>query len=238
MEQHGAVRGLEKLERLDQLRQVVPVDGAEVLEAEFLKQHRGPQHALGGFFGAPHHVDRGLAADLLHDLLGRVVQRLVMLVGDDAMEVAGDGADIAVDRPLVVVEHHDQAIGLLGDVVERLKRDAVGKGRVSGHRDHVLRAAGQVAGHRHSQRRREGRAGVAGAVAVVLTLGAQRETVEAAGLADGAQALAAPGQDLVGINLVADVPDEPVLRRVEDVVQCQGEFDYAKIGPKVAAGFR
>ncbi len=58
----------------------------------------------------------------------RLVQILVVLVGDDPVEVAGDGAHVAVDGPLVVVEHHDQALGLLGDVVQRLKGDAVGEG--------------------------------------------------------------------------------------------------------------
>ena len=103
------------------------------------------------------------------------MQRLVVLVGDDAMEVAGDGADVAIDGPLIVVEHHDQAVGLLGDVVERLERDAVGEGRVAGNGDHVLGAAGHVAGHGHAQRRGERRPGVPGAIAVMVAFGAQRE---------------------------------------------------------------
>jgi hypothetical protein len=49
-------------------------------------------------------------------------------------------------------------------------------------------------------------------------------------------ALAAAGQDLVGVGLVADVPDQPVVRRVEDVMQGDGQFDRAEVGRQVAAG--
>ena len=63
VQQHGAVFGLEKLEGLDQQRKIVAVDGAEVLQAELLKQDGRPEHALGGFFGAAHDVDCGLAAE-------------------------------------------------------------------------------------------------------------------------------------------------------------------------------
>ena len=209
VQQDGAILGLEKLEGLDQQRQVVAVDGAEVLQAEFLKQDGGPQHALGGFFGAAHDLDGGFAAEALDDAARGVVQVLVVLVGDDAVEVARDGADVAVDGPLVVVEDDDQALGLLGDVVERLKRDAVGEGGVAGDGDHVLVAAGKIAGHGHAQRGGERGACVAGAVAVVLAFGAEHEAVEAAGLADGLEAIEAAGENLVNVGLVADVEEDP-----------------------------
>ncbi len=67
VQQDGVVLGLEELEGLDQQRQVVAVDGAEVFQAELLKQDGGPQHALGGFFGAAHDLDGGLAAEALDD---------------------------------------------------------------------------------------------------------------------------------------------------------------------------
>ena len=106
------------------------------------------------------------------------------------MQVLGDGADVLVDGPLVVVEHDDHALGVRGDVVQRLVSDAAGEGRVAGERDDVLLAAGHVARHGHAQRGGERRARVAGAEAIVLAFGAQHEAVEAAGLADGVEAVA------------------------------------------------
>ena len=160
-----------------------------------------------------------------------------MLVGDNAVEVAGDGADVAVDGPLVVVQDHDHAPGLLGDVVHGFEGDAVGEGGVAGDGDDVLVAAGQVAGNGHAQRGGESGSGVARAVAVMLALGAQHEAVEAAGLADGVEVLAAAGEDLVDVGLVADVEEDLVLGRVENGVKGESELDDAEVGAEVAAGF-
>ena len=48
--------------------------------------------------------------------------------------------------------------------------------------------------------------------------------------------LAAPGQDLVRVGLVADVPHQPVVRRVEHVMQRDGQLHRAEIGRQMAAG--
>ena len=96
-----------------------------------------------------HHCG-GLAGQPLQDAVSRVVQVLVLLGGDDAMEVAGNRTHIAIDGPLVVVEHHDHPLGLLGDVIERLKCYSVGEGRVTSHGDYVLLAASEIACHGHT----------------------------------------------------------------------------------------
>ena len=71
-----------------------------------------------------------------------------------------------------------------------------------------------------------------GAERVVVALGALGETREAAALAQGADAVAPAGEDLVRIGLVADVPDQPVARGVEDPVQGDGQLDDAKAGAR------
>ena len=154
VEQDGMVEGLEELEGLDQQRQIVAVDGAEVLEAELLKEDGGPQHAFGGFLGAADNLDGGFAGEALDEARGPVVQMLIVLVGDDAVEIASDGAHVAIDGPLVVIEDNDHALGVGGDVVERFEGDAVGEGGVAGDSDYVLVATGQVAGHGHAETRR------------------------------------------------------------------------------------
>ena len=77
-----------------------------------------------------------------------------------------------------------------------------------------------------------------GAERVVFALGALGEAGEAPALAHGADAVAPAGQDLVRIGLVADVPDQPVIRGIEDVMQGDGELDHAEAGPEMAAGHR
>ena len=75
-----------------------------------------------------------------------------------------------------------------------------------------------------------------GAERVVFAFGALGEAGQSAALAQRADAVAPAGQNLVRIGLMADVPDQPVGRRVEDVVQRDGEFDHAKPGAEMAAG--
>jgi hypothetical protein len=79
---------------------------------------------------------------------------------------------------------------------------------------------------------------VPGAKAVVRALVAPEEAGESAPLAQGRHAVAASSEDLVGISLVADVPNHPVVRRGEDVVQRHGELDHAQARRQMTAGTR
>ena len=65
---------------------------------------------------------------------------------------------------------------------------------------------------------------------------AVREPGEAAVLPDRAEAVAAAGEQLVRVALVADVPDDLVARALEHAVQRHGELDGAEAGGEVAAG--
>ncbi len=236
VEKHGAVLPLEELEGVDEQGDVVAVEGAVVGQAEVLEEGGREKDAFGGFFGALDDVFRGAAADALDQPGALGVQRGDVLVGDDFVKVAGDGADVAVDGPLVVVEHDDEAFGAVGDIVEGLESDAVGEGGVARESNDVLGAAGKVAGDGHAEGGGKGGAGVACAVAVVRAFGAKHEAVEAAGLADGVEARLAPGEELVDVGLVRDVKDEFVGGRGKDVVEGKGELNDTEIGAEVAAG--
>jgi hypothetical protein len=76
---------------------------------------------------------------------------------------------------------------------------------------------------------------VAHAKRVVLVFVARRERRQPAALLDAVEAIAPPGEHLVWIGLVAHVPHEPVVRRVEDAVQCHGEFHRAEAGAEMSA---
>src|SRR5579864_5052218 len=73
---------------------------------------------------------------------------------------------------------------------------------------------------------------------VVFTLRTLGEAGQATALAQRADAVAAAGQDLVRIALVADVPAQPIARRVEHIVQRNRQLDHAKPGAKMAARLR
>jgi hypothetical protein len=237
VEDDGLIEGLEELQGLDEHRHVVPVDGTVVAEAELFEDHAATNDAFGGLFGFARNVAGRLAAEFFEQAGGAVVETDVRGVGGDLVEVLGDGADVFVDRPLVVVEDDDHALGLRGDVVEGFKADAVGEGGIAGEGDDVLVSAGHIAADGHAEGGAKGGTGVSGAEGIVLAFGAEHEAVEAAGLADGFELLLAAGEEFVDVALVADVEDEAVLRRVEDVVHGDGEFDDTEVRADVSASF-
>src|SRR3569623_3622325 len=79
---------------------------------------------------------------------------------------------------------------------------------------------------------------MAGAERGVSTLGPPGEAGEPVLLPQGADASAAAGQHFVRIGLVADVPDDAVVRSREYGVQRYGQFDDTEAGAEVSAGDR
>ncbi len=73
---------------------------------------------------------------------------------------------------------------------------------------------------------------------VVFALAAAGEAAEAGALAQGADAVAPAGDDLVRIGLVADVPDQFVPGRVEHIMGRDRQLDDAKPGAEMAPGHR
>src|SRR5262245_6777210 len=71
--------------------------------------------------------------------------------------------------------------------------------------------------------------------AVVFALRAFGEAREAAALAERPDLVPPRGQNLVRIGLVADIPDQAVARRVEQIVERDGELDDAEPCPKMSA---
>ena len=101
----------------------------------------------------------------------------------------------------------------------------------------MLIAAGQIAPHSHAQGCGERGARVAGAIAIVVALGAQHEAVQSARLANGIESIATAGEVLVNVGLMADIEDELVCRRIKDHVEGECEFDDTEIGTEVPTRF-
>ena len=72
---------------------------------------------------------------------------------------------------------------------------------------------------------------------VVLAFAAARKAADAAELAQAGHAIAPPGQNFVRIGLVAHIPHQAVVRRVEHIVQGHGQLYRAQVGAQMAAGF-
>ena len=217
--------------------EVVPVDRADVVEAQLLEHGAAGPEPAGVLLGAG-----GLLVEELRQLLGELLRGLAQAaIGaarDEPREIGRHGADGRRDRHVVVVEDDDEARMHGAGVVHRLVGHAGRHGAVADHGDHVVLPPVEVPRHRHAEAGRDRGGGMGGPEGVVLALRALGEAREPAALAQGPDPVAAPGEDLVRIGLVADVPDQPVARRVEDVVKRDRELDDPKPGAEMPAGDR
>ena len=215
----------------------MPVDRADVVEAELLEHRAAGEEAARIFLDALRLLLEALR-HLVRKLQADVAQRHVGAAGNEPRQIARQRADRRRDRHVVVVEDDDQARIHRARVVHRLVGHAGGHRAVADHGDHVVVAAGKIARDRHAEAGRDRGRGVRRAERVVFALGALGEAGEAAAHAQRADAVAPPGENLVRIGLMADVPDDAVARRVEQVVQRDGQLDDAEPRPEVAAGDR
>ena len=213
------------------------VDRAVVADAELVENDARREEVFQRGLGLVREFARGFSADPFEELRRVLVQVRVGGVRDDAVEVIRHGADIFRDRPLVVIQNDDQALGRGCDIVERFKSNATGERRVARHADDMLVGAEAVPGRSHAECGGKGGAGVTRAVAIVLALAAEQEAIQPLVLAYRREAVESAGEELVDIALVADIEEKFVARRVEDSVQGEGEFHNAEVRAEVAAGF-
>ena len=96
-----------------------------------------------------------------------------------------------------------------------------------------IRIPAKLVAELQAQGGRDGTAGVARHEQVVLALRRVGVAHEAPLGADAVELLVPAGDQLVRIDLVAGIPDEPILAEVVDEVQCQAQLDDAEVGSEV-----
>ena len=148
----------------------------------------------------------------------RLEHRRDSLATGEFAKIYAEGAHRRGDGHLVVVEHDGELTGRLGSGVHRLIGHARADGAVADHGDDAMPGAALVPRHGETQRRRDRRRRMGRAEGVKRAFRPAGEAGQAPALTKRAHALTAPGEDLVRIGLMADVPDENVVRRIEDVM--------------------
>ena len=126
-------------------------------------------------------------------------------------------------------------------VVHRLEGHSAGHGTIADYRDGIAQSFGdvaaQIAGHGKAKRSADRSGAMGGAKGVIGAFAAFGEARKAVLLPNGADAVAAPGQDLVRIALVGHIPDHLVAGRIEDRMERDGQFHHAQARAEVATGF-
>ena len=175
---------------------------------------------------------------MIEDRTDRGSNAIVERVSLHRCQVLRHGADIGRNRHLVVVEDDDDVAPGIARIVQPFIRHAGCQCTVAqdGHDFELLTV--QVARDRHAEGGRDGGGRMAGPERVVGTLGTLEKTRDAVLLAQGIHFLGTPGQQLVRVCLVPDVPHQLVGRRIENVVQRHRQLDDTEAGADMAAGPR
>ncbi len=221
------------------LSDIVTVDRADIGDAELLEEHPRYEQLLDRLLGSLTCGDHGCPeARPCQSGLDVVTQTPVARVEPNARQIARERAHVRRDRHLVVVQHDDEPRPQVPCVVERLERHASGEGTVADDRHDMLGPPGRVTSGSKAERDGDGVARMAGIMYVVRALGSLREAAHAAVRPQGFEALAAAGEQLVDVGLMAHVPDDLVRGTVERPMQAERELDDAEIGCQVPARHR
>jgi len=222
-----------------QLAEVVPVDRADVAEPEILEEHPAQHARLDAVLDLVQEPLHGITHHRhpLEHLLHFGLQAGVGGGHSEPIEGLGQPAHARADRHLVVVQHDGDVLLQPAGVVHRLEHDPGGECPVADHRDRVpvflrddqIVAALQPEGRGHATAGMSGHDQVVGAFSRV-------------GIAhqpplgpDGRKLAVAAGDHLVGIDLMAGVPDEAVSQEVEGGVQGERQLDHAQVRGEVGA---
>ena len=233
-------------ESVEQAFNVVAFNRADVLHPQ-LREHLGGQHlVLHAFFERVQCVERALAhpshglqrllAGLHHFVVRRLHSKRRKLVAK-LCQVVGEPADGRRVGPAVVVDHDDNVAVGRRNVVQRLPAHAAGQRTVSYNGNDVgVIAALQRLCLGKAVRVGQRRARVRGLGPIVLRLRTRRVSGKPALFTQRVKLPAASGKDLVHVRLVGGVPNNRVVRRIEDVVQCNGHLHHTQVGAEVPAG--
>ena len=228
MQQLGPFDVAQCPKRAHQLLEVVAVDGAEIAEIEALEEVALVQHPL--FHGVARLLAEAQQARRMRkDAPQPLLETVVVHRCGDFEQVVLQCAGGLVDGHVVVIEDHQDVGAFAGPgIVEPFEREAAGHRTVADDGHDLVPLAPHFSSFGHAERRRNRHRGMPAPESVVGALGHARETADAAQQAFGLERLAAPGDNLVGIGLVPHVPDDLVRGRIENVVECGGEFHAAE----------
>ena len=234
MKQLGAAEFFDVAENLHQAGGVVAVDEADVVETYLLEQGAGGHHALHIFL-SPMSRFQG-RGDLGQHPFAAGADEVVGPAGPHPREITGEAAHIVGDGHIVVVEDDEDVLIHIAGVVESLEGHPRGHGAVSDDGDVVALLLLHPRRRHHAEGGADGGAGMADAEGVVFAFAAFGEGGQPVRLPHGEHTLAAAGEDLVGVGLMAHIPDQPVVGGVEHIVEGDGEFHHAEAGAEMAAG--
>ncbi len=175
-----------------------------------------------------------MAGDLFQKILDFFPEVGGELSGHQPVQVRGESSHVGGDGELVVIQDDDEVLFHGPGLVQSLEGLPRGHGAVPDDGDDFVVLAPQAAGLGHAQGRRDGGAGMAGPEGIVGAFFPAGKTADPPALAQGMEVFLTAGDQLVGIRLVPHVPDDPVPRGIEDIMERQSQLHNAQAGSQMA----
>ena len=241
VQEDGRFEVLDHLQVLAQYADVVPIHGANVSEPQLLEDHSPVQPGLDGLFQLCQETLHRIAEQrhLVEHTDHLFLQSRVEGVGAQPIQILPHAADSGADGHFVVVQDDQQTLVETADVVHRLEDDPRREGPVANHRHGIsVRGAQQLIAAAQPHDGGQAATGVARHEQVVRALARAGVAHQAALGADCVELAVAARDQLVGIDLVSRVPQQPVARKVERGVQGDRQFHDAQIRGEVCAARR
>ena len=217
--QNGATHPAHCLERADHQRQIMAVDRSEIFETELFKEDVGHHELLQAFLDSTgQQLCLAAVGNLAEQIPQIAFQTIVMLATGDAGQIAGNRADVGRNTHLVVIEDHDQTgLGLAG-VVQPLVRQSPGQCTIpqNGH-DRVILASG-VTRQRKTKCGADRGTGMPHPEHVVRAFRLLGKTGDAIPGPESFECSDTPRQQLVGIGLMSDIPNDFIDRSLKNTV--------------------
>ena len=217
----------------DQLVQIMAIDRPDIIEAQFLEQGAAHRHAARKLVGLARRIMQR-PGQLARQLLGEIAQAQKLPARHQPREIARKAANRRRDRHVIVVEDDDQAIARRLRIVHRLIGHARRHRAVADDGNALAGPVLHLIGDGKAQRRADRGRAMRRAERIIVGFGPLGEARQPATLAQGADAVAPPGQYLVRIALVADIPHQLVARRIEHIMDRGGQFHHAQARPQMA----
>ena len=225
----------QRLQNSDQPLDIVAVDRPDIVESQLLEQSPGQRHSFEMLVRAAREVARDRHPR--QRALAAFAHAVVKAARQDAHKRVFERAHRRRDRHFVVVQHHQQVdLRRRPGVIERLESHPARQRAVADDRDRAPLFAAPLGRDGHAQRGGNRSARVRGAEAIVRAFGAARKARNPALFAHPRERLAASGQRLVGVTLMPDIPDQKIARRVENIMQRDGELDRSQIRGQMPSG--
>ena len=235
MQQDGAlIRIADVPKDRDEMIEIMAIDRPDIVKAELVEQ--GATREVGArMLDGPGDRPVHPIAELARQLPAGFPHRQVGLARQETCQIGGHGANGRRDRHFIVVEDDDEPGTQRAGIVHGLVGHARRHGAIADHRDDMTVLLLEVARDRETERGGNRGRGMGSAESIIFALAPLREAGDSASLPKRAHAVAAAGQDLVGIGLMPDIPDECIAWRIENMVQRHRQFDHAEAGAKMPA---